>query len=74
MVSFSKSTISHCKEIHEGRFSLDMRHFLSFLELQVAIPTDHSTSNQRLSHGAHFGAKKCDLGSENTYFWDVSPL
>jgi len=22
-------------------------------------------------YGAHFGAKKDDIGPENTYFWDV---
>jgi hypothetical protein len=21
-------------------------------------------------YGAHFGVKKCDIGSENAYFWD----
>jgi len=27
-----------------------------------------------IPYGAHFGAKKCDIGPENTYFWDVIPL
>jgi len=26
-----------------------------------------------IPYGAHFGAKKCDIGPENTYFWDVIP-
>jgi len=24
-----------------------------------------------IPYGVHFGAEKCDIGSENTYFWDV---
>ena len=27
-----------------------------------------------IPYGAHFGAKKCDIGSENTYFLGVIPL
>ena len=27
-----------------------------------------------IPYGAHLGAKKCDIGPENTYFWDVIPL
>jgi len=24
-------------------------------------------------YGAHFDLEKCDIGPENTYFWDVIP-
>ena len=27
-----------------------------------------------IPYGAHFGAKKCEIAPENTYFWDVIPL
>ena len=51
MVSFLKAKIVDSNELPESRFFLDIRHLLSFPELQVGILTIHSTLNQRLSHG-----------------------
>ncbi len=47
-VPFIKAKIVYSNELPESRFSLDIRHFLSFPELQVGIPTNHSTSIQEV--------------------------
>ncbi len=39
----------------------------------VGVGESYQLREPEIPYGAHFGAKKYDIGPENTYFWDVIP-
>jgi hypothetical protein len=67
------------------KFAKDRRRWLQWLFetnkryglpiLNYAVTSNHIHLREpSIPYGAHFGAKKCDIGPENTFFWDVVPL
>ena len=40
----------------------------------IGIGDSYQLREPSIPYGAHLGAKKCDIGPENTYFWDIIPL
>jgi len=45
---------------------------LSIGRKSIAVGKSYQLREPGISYGARFGAKKCDIGSENTYSWDVN--
>ena len=37
----------------------------------IEVGESYQLREPSIPYGARFGAKKCDIGPENTYFWDV---
>ena len=39
----------------------------------IGVGESYQLREPGIPYGAHFGAKKCDIEAENTYFWDTIP-